>query len=136
MTVNLVKLGDVGEMVADETQDIRGRKVVDIDGLELGEIDELLIDDVGKIRFLQVETGGILGIGETKSLIPVDAIVSISAQEVHIDHTGKTVAAAPTYRPQLVDEKTFYDNTYSHYGYPPFWGPGHRFPTFPPQPHR
>jgi sporulation protein YlmC with PRC-barrel domain len=125
----LVKLDDVGETVADKDDDIRGRKVLDKDGLELGKIDALFIDEKErKIRFLQVETGGFLGIGEEKSLIPIDAITGVSDHEVHIDRTGGTVVAAPKYDPALVAEQSFYENTYSHYGYLPFWGPGYMYP--------
>jgi sporulation protein YlmC with PRC-barrel domain len=128
----LMKLGDLGETVADPNQDIRGRKVIDKDGLELGKIDSLLIDDTErKIRFLQVETGGFLGIGEKASLIPVDAIAAISDNEVRIDQTGSTVTAAPAYDPDLVDEQKVYENIYNHYGYLPFWGDGYQNPAFP-----
>jgi hypothetical protein len=41
----IVKLGDLGEAVADPNQDVRGRKVIDKDGLELGKIDSVLMDD-------------------------------------------------------------------------------------------
>lgn len=128
----LVKLDDVGETVADKDEDIRGRKVIDKDGVELGKIDGLFIDEKErKIRFLQVETGGFLGIGEKKSLIPIDAITGISDREVRIDRTGSTVAAAPEYDPALVAEEGFYENTYHHYGYLPFWGLGYAYPAYP-----
>jgi sporulation protein YlmC with PRC-barrel domain len=128
----LVKLGDVGETVAYQDQDIRGRKVIDKDGEELGKIDALLIDETErKVRFLEVETGGFLGIGEKKSLIPIDAIVGITDHEVRIAQPGSTVATAPAYDPALVDENTVYGNTYSHYGYVPFWGVGYLYPAYP-----
>jgi sporulation protein YlmC with PRC-barrel domain len=135
MTTNnygkLVELNDVGETVADKDEDIRGRHVIDKDGQELGKIDALLIDDKEqKVRFLQVESGGFLGLGERKSLIPIDAIVSIDANEVHIDQTGATVAAAPTYDPELVEPQVFED-IYGHYGILPFWGLGYLYPSYP-----
>jgi sporulation protein YlmC with PRC-barrel domain len=127
----LVKLGDVGQTVADKGSDIRGRQVVDKDGLKLGKIDALLIDDADrKVRFLEVETGGFLSPGERKSLIPIDAIATIDDHEVHIDQNGRTVAAAPTYHPALVDE-TVLGNTYEHYGFLPYWGAGYAYPGFP-----
>ncbi|MHC5796431.1 PRC-barrel domain-containing protein [Lacisediminihabitans sp. FW035] len=135
MTTNdygkLVKLGDVGETVADETADVRGRQVIDKDGRKLGKIDALLVDDKErKVRMLEVETGGFLGLGEQKSLIPVDAIVSIDADEVHIDQTGATVTAAPHYDPVLV-EPEFFEDVYGHYGILPFWGLGYIDSSFP-----
>jgi sporulation protein YlmC with PRC-barrel domain len=113
----LVELDDVGKTVADKDEDIRGRHVIDKDGHTLGKIDALLIDDKErKVRFFQVESGGFLGLGEKKSLIPIDTIVSIDADEVHIDQPGATVAAAPIY---------------GHYGIMPFWGFGYVYPPYP-----
>jgi sporulation protein YlmC with PRC-barrel domain len=113
----LVELDDVGKTVADKDEDIRGRHVIDKDGHTLGKIDALLIDDKErKVRFFQVESGGFLGLGEKKSLIPIDTIVSINADEVHIDQPGATVAAAPIY---------------GHYGIMPFWGFGYVYPPYP-----
>jgi sporulation protein YlmC with PRC-barrel domain len=135
MTTNdygkLVKLDDVGETVADKAEDVRGRQVIDKDGRSLGKIHALLIDDKErKVRMLEVETGGFLGLGEKKSLIPVDAIVSIDAHEVHIDQTGATVAEAPHYDPALVEPK-FFEDIYGHYDILPFWGLGYIDSSFP-----
>jgi sporulation protein YlmC with PRC-barrel domain len=113
----LVELDDVGKTVADKDEDIRGRHVIDKHGHTLGKIDALLIDDKErKVRFFQVESGGFLGLGEKKSLIPIDTIVSIDADEVHIDQPGATVAAAPIY---------------GHYGIMPFSGFGYVYPPYP-----
>ena len=135
MTTNdygkLVELDDIGETVSDKDEDIRGRQIIDKDGHKLGKIDALLIDDKERrVRFLQIESGGFLGLGEKKSLIPIDAIVSIDAHEVHIDQTGATVASAPAYNPALVELKVF-DDVYGHYGVLPFWGFGYVYPQYP-----
>ena len=128
----LVKLDDTGETIAAESQDIRGRKVVDKNGQELGKIDALFVDDTQrKVRFMRVESGGFLGLGERKSLIPIDAITSVTAHEIQIGHTADTVASAPTYDPTLVEEKSRYNDTYRHYGYIPFWGSGYVNPVYP-----
>jgi sporulation protein YlmC with PRC-barrel domain len=118
----LVKLADVGETVVKDDDDIRGRHVVDQNGVRLGTIDALLVDDKErKIRFFEVEIGGFLGIGERKSLIPIDAISAIEKDEVHIDLTRESVAAAPAYDPALGQESVW-GETYRHYGYVPYWG--------------
>lgn len=127
----LVTLDDLGKTVADVSEDIRGRAVIDKDGQEIGKIDALLIDDrARKIRFLRVETGGFLGIGEKKSLIPIDAIASITKDEVHINHSKSQVTDAPPYDPALVQEQSFYESTYASYGYVPFWGIGYMYPAY------
>jgi sporulation protein YlmC with PRC-barrel domain len=128
----LIKLSDSGQTIADSGQDIRGRTVKDKAGNDVGRVDDLLIDDEEhKVRFLRVEHGGILGFGETKSFIPVDAITRITAHEVFIDHSREHVASAPRYEPELVHDLRYYGSIYDHYGYMPFWGMGYTYPNFP-----
>lgn len=101
----LVRLGDTDQTVADRESDIRGRQVVDQNNKPLGKIDALLIDEKEqKIRFLEVASGGFLGLGQAKSFIPVDAITKITDDEVHINQTAERVAAAPAYDPALADQ--------------------------------
>lgn len=124
--VTLRKLSDSGQTVANAAEDIRGRKVKDKDGKDLGTVDDLLIDDQErKVRFLRVEHGGFLGVGETKSFIPVDAITEITGDDVHINHSRDHVAKAPRYDPKLVDDNAYYGSIYGYYGYVPFWGAGY-----------
>jgi len=81
----LRKLQDLDRTVATPAEDIRGRMAKDKDGHDLGTIDGLLVDAVGqKVRFMEVATGGILGLGQTKSLIPVEAITRVTDDEVYI----------------------------------------------------
>ena len=77
------KLRDLGETVSSSDEDIRGRMVKDKDGRDLGTIEGLLVDAAaGKVRFMEVASGGFLGFGERKSLIPVEAITKITDHEV------------------------------------------------------
>lgn len=55
-----------------------------------------------KVRLLEVESGGFLGMGETKVLIPVDAITRITDQDVYINDTREHVAGAPRYVSALI----------------------------------
>jgi sporulation protein YlmC with PRC-barrel domain len=128
----LRKLSDTGQTVAGRDNDIRGREVKDQDGNDLGKIDDLLIDqEENKVRFLVVASGGFLGIGETDSFIPVDAISRITSNEVRLDQRRDHVAAAPVYDPDLVEERDFYQAVYSYYGYAPYWAPGYVYPAYP-----
>src|SRR5664280_3405919 len=115
----LRKLQDLDRTVAIPDEDIRGRMVKDKDGNDLGRIDGLLVDAVGqKVRFMEVATGGILGLGQTKSLIPVEAITRVTNDEVSISHTREHVAGAPAYDPKLVKEdSTYLSSLYPYYGY-------------------
>ena len=93
--------------------------VKDKDGQDLGKIEGLMIDDVEhKVRFIEVATGGFLGLGERKSFIPVEAITRIAADDVHIDSTREHVAGAPPYDPALVTtDASYFFGLYPYYGY-------------------
>ena len=127
----LVRLSDTNLTLADPVEDIRGLKAVDAAGEELGSIDDLFIDEPDRnVRFLEISSGGFLGLGATKFLIPVDAITRIADEVVHINQSRERVAGAPQYDPTLVEEH-YVSNVYSHYGYPPYWGPDYRYPPYP-----
>lgn len=130
-SATLVRLSDTDLTLADRAEDIRGRTALDMAGEELGEIDDLLIDErEQKVRFLEVRSGGFLGLGATKFLLPVDAITRITDDAVSINQSRERVAGAPAYDPTLVDER-YVSDVYSHYGYPPYWGPDYRYPAYP-----
>lgn len=131
-TAVLSKLSDSGQTVSSTDEDIRGRTVKDKDDQDVGKVDDLLIDDQEhKVRLLLVEHGGLFGIGQRKSFIPVDAITAISEEEVHISHSRDRVADAPGYDPDLVTDKTYLSTVYDHYGFAPFWGMGYGYPGYP-----
>ena len=127
----LYTLGDRGQTVDGAAMDVRGRQVKDKNGDGVGKIADLLVDDrENKVRFLLVEHGGFLGFGQTTSLIPVEAVMSITEDDVVVDQSRDRVAAAPGYDPDLVDDRPYQSSIYSHYGYAPFWGGGFGYPGF------
>jgi sporulation protein YlmC with PRC-barrel domain len=135
-TATLVRLSDTELTVADPAADIRDRRVVDRDGEEVGTVDDLLIDDHDKrVRFLEVASGGFLGIGATKFLIPVEAITRISDDTVYVNQARQHIAGAPRYDPDLIHREAgeggYYGDVYQHYGYPPYWSPGYMYPPYP-----
>ncbi|WP_433169173.1 PRC-barrel domain-containing protein [Kribbella sp. CA-247076] len=130
----LVRLKDTDLTVAGSDADVRGRVAVDSNGDELGEVDDLFIDsDEQKVRFLQLGSGGFLGIGEKKVLIPVDAVARVDDDKIVVDQERGRIAAAPAYDPELEElpERDFYEGIYGYYGYPPHWAPGYRYPHYP-----
>lgn len=130
-STTLVKISDTDLTLADPAEDIRGLNALDMAGEELGEVDDLMIDErEQKVRFLQVTSGGFLGLGATKFLLPVEAIARITDDAVYINQSRERVAGAPGYDPTLVDERYVRD-VYSHYGYPPFWGLDDEYPAYP-----
>lgn len=129
-TASIVRLSDTRLKVADRAEDVRGRQVVDSAGEEIGRVHDLLLDErESKVRFLEVASGGFLGLGETKFLIPVDAVTSISAEAVRINQTRLWVAGGPRYDPELVNQD-YYRDVYGYYGYAP-WAPGYVYPRYP-----
>jgi sporulation protein YlmC with PRC-barrel domain len=109
-TSSLHVLGDRGHTVDGSANDVRGREVKDKHGDGIGKVTDLLIDDrENMVRFLLVEHGGFLGFGETKTLIPVEAITKITEHDVCVDQSRERI--------------------YAHYGYGPYWGPGYMYPA-------
>ncbi|WP_116951601.1 PRC-barrel domain-containing protein [Jiangella endophytica] len=126
----LVRMTDSGLAVTAD-DDVRGREVVDRNGDEVGTVDDLVVDpEDEKVRFLQVGSGGFLGLGAQKQLIPVDAVVKID-EKVHIAQDRGHVAGAPAYDPDLVPAREYYEELYGYYGYPPFWAAGYAYPPYP-----
>ena len=123
----LVRLTDANLMLSDPTQDIRNRKVIDQDGSDIGHISGLFVDnDQKKVRMLQVAAGGFLGLGERHFLVPVEAVSSITEDEVRISHTREHVVNSPPYDPTLIDapKREALEPYYGYYGYTPYWGGG------------
>ena len=130
-TATLLRLGETGLTVSFPEEDVRGRTVVDRAGEELGTVDDLLVDDAEKkVRFLQVASGGLLGLGEQKVLIPVDAISRITEDAVQVDQDRERVAGAPPYDPSITRD-TYWEEVYGYYGYGPYWTPGYAYPAYP-----
>ncbi len=136
-----IRLSDTQLTVANPAEDVRGRKVIDSEGEEVGEVDDLLVDDrETKVRFLEVASGGFLGLGATQLLIPVEAISRISEDVVHLNEMRQHIAGAPRYDPDLIHRDAaegefagpnYYEGVYRYYGYPPYWVPGYMYPPYP-----
>jgi CBS domain-containing protein/sporulation protein YlmC with PRC-barrel domain len=127
----LVRLSDTNLTLAEQAEDIRGLKALDSAGEELGTVNDLFIDEQErKVRFLEVASGGFLGLGATKFLLPVEAISRITPDVVHINQSRERVAGAPGYDPTLVEER-YASDVYSHYGYPPYWRDDYHYPPYP-----
>lgn len=118
--------------LSDPRADIRGYKVRDVAGEEIGKVDDLLVDqEEQKVRFLELASGGLLGLGETKFLLPVEAVSRIGDDEVNVNQSRAKVAGAPTYDPELREQEQL-TSMYSYYGYgTPYWGSGYVYPRYP-----
>jgi sporulation protein YlmC with PRC-barrel domain len=133
-TTTLTRLGDSDLTVANEAEDVRGRKVIDRNGDETGSVDGLLIDEhERKVRFLEVGSGGFLGFGKQQVLVPVDAVTRIDDEHVYIDRGREEVASGPGYDPELMPEpdRPYFEGVYGHYGFLPYWAAGYRHTGYP-----
>ena len=64
----LTRLRDTDRTVSNSNEDIRGRMAKDKDGHDLGTIEGLLVDDAErKVRFMEVASGGFLGLRRRRS---------------------------------------------------------------------
>jgi len=123
----LVRLTDADLMLADPSQDIRDRKVIDQHGDDIGHVSGLFVDkDEKKVRILEVAAGGFLGLGERHFLIPVEAVSSVEKDDVRINQTRERVGNSPPYDPKLteVPKRDLFDPYYGYYSYAPYWGGG------------
>ncbi|MFL5759678.1 MAG: PRC-barrel domain-containing protein [Thermomicrobiales bacterium] len=120
-----VKLSHSDFLIEYAEEDVRGRTVLTTDGDRIGSVDDLLIDrEDQKVRFLEVGTGGFLGLGERKSLIPIEVVSQVDEDHVVVDQSREHVAAAPIYNPHVVQTEPYLSDVYEHYGFPPPWVPG------------
>lgn len=132
VTSKLLSVQDAGLTIENPAEDIRGRDVVDAAGEKIGHVNDLLIDDSEhKVRLMEIGHGGILGIGESKVLVPIDAIDHIDEEVVHVNQTRERIAGAPRYDPELVEERDYYGSLYGYYGVGPYWGSGYAYPAYP-----
>ena len=98
--VGLVSLDDSGLVLAHPADDLRGLRVLDPCHHRVGEVDGLIIDEEERrARLLVVASGGILGLGRTERLVPVDAVTRIDA-DVHLEVSHEQVHSA-THDPAL-----------------------------------
>lgn len=131
ITGELLSLKDTELETINPAEDIRNRDVVDPAGDKIGHVSDLLVDgDERKVRLIEVAHGGLLGIGQEKVLIPVDAITRVDAEVVRIDRSRDVVAGAPAYDPEVGLRRDDYTGLYDYYGYAPFWGPGYIYPGY------
>lgn len=132
-TLGLVRLDDTDLTVGNAEDDIRGATVVDSDGAEIGKVRSLFVDaEERRVRLLDVESGGLLGLGAEHRLIPVDAVAEVADGKVTIGRTRAEIARAPGYDPDLreIEPADELNDLYGYYGMTPFWMPGYRYPGF------
>ena len=117
----LVRLSDSGLVLEDRTHDVRGLDVYDEDGDRIGTVEDLYADaEEGKVRFLDVGAGGLLGLGEKRFLVPVEAVGEVREDAVVVDQSRRKVAESPPFDADVVVPQPAYQHElYEYYGYLP-----------------
>lgn len=127
----LVSLSDTNLPIRDTAQDTRGKAVVDRKGEEIGKVKDVFVDEqAGKVRMLEIASGGFLGMGETTFLVPVDGISNIDQDTIQLSQERSKFTDAPKYDPNRVDEK-FVTDTYRFHNASPWWDPNYKDPGYP-----
>jgi sporulation protein YlmC with PRC-barrel domain len=130
----LARLSETDLVLANDNEDVRGRKVVDRQGKEIGTVADLFIDvQERKIRMIQIKAGGFLGLGERHFLLPADAITQVTKTEVRVNATLDRIVGSPAYDPQLIvaPGPEPWGSYNGYYGISPYWGMGYAYPGFP-----
>jgi sporulation protein YlmC with PRC-barrel domain len=125
----LVRLQDDDPALPEPTEDTRGRKVVDGNGVDLGDVAGLVLDDDHRrVRFLEIAFVGPQGIGQTSHLVPVELVTRVDDQTVQISADGAKVAGSPFYAQNPLLDHAYCAAVYGYYDVPPFWWPSHPGP--------
>jgi sporulation protein YlmC with PRC-barrel domain len=136
--VDMATLRDSELVLATPDDDVRGMSVVDANGHRVGEVDDLVVDGQHRrARLLVVTSGGILGLGTTQRLVPVEAVSRVD-DRVHVDmalgNAHRDASRSETDQPADYDpalaEAPPYAEVYGYYGITPFWGMGYITPYF------
>jgi sporulation protein YlmC with PRC-barrel domain len=131
--ISMVTLWESTLELAHADDDVRGMAVFDRYGRRLGEVDDLVVDErERRARLLVISSGGVLGLFESRRLVPVEAIARVDdAVHVDRDHTSLRDLPEDSQRgdppgdePQDVPTSR-YAAIYRYYGIAPFWSENH-----------
>ncbi|CAN5685914.1 hypothetical protein BH23CHL8_BH23CHL8_23150 [soil metagenome] len=124
--VRLALLSDeLATVVASE--DVRGFEIRDAANRRIGSVEDLAVDPAGRVRFLKTGTGGVLGLGRTHRLIPVDIVESVADETVFLKTTSDRVADSPEW--ESLDEPDV-ERVCSFHGCRPPWSDGYVAPDW------
>jgi sporulation protein YlmC with PRC-barrel domain len=92
--------------------------VYDRDGKKIGTVKDLYVDTEDEdVRFLDVGSGGFLGLGVKHVMVPMEAVTDTSGGGVTIEHSRETVEGSPELDTKGVPEDAYLHEVYHYYGY-------------------
>jgi acetyl esterase/lipase len=87
-----------GGIALQRAQALVGTNLVGSGGSDAGEIENLLVDRNGQVRAAVVEWGGFLGIGERRTVVPMEQIeISAEGERARLNLTREQLEALPRY---------------------------------------
>jgi sporulation protein YlmC with PRC-barrel domain len=110
----LIKLGDSGFRLVDRASDVRGLGVFNQNGEQMGKVEDLYIDpEERKVRFLDVAAGGIiLGLGEKRFLIPVEAVIKVYEDGITVGQHPEKVSEPLSLNTKVVSQAAYERDIY------------------------
>ena len=125
-------LGGASEAPDDPNANLRGKDALDRAGERVGQVDGLLIDEEERrVRFLRVASDPLLTGVVRHALVPVEAIVRVEADRVHLDPLRERIASAPPFEADHLYPPKYYAGLLDFYGYGPAVIPGVTVPVEP-----
>ncbi len=119
--------GQYGIPYAATCDDIKGMGVTNDQGQDLGKIEEIMLDArSGRMLYAVLSFGGFLGLGNKLFAVPWEAF-GLGARNdklilnVPKEKLERAEGFDKDHWPRHPDESFLY-NTYSYYGYQPWWG--------------
>jgi len=130
-SVRMTPMGGMEGMAARESPEflsattIKGNKVVNAAGEDLGKIEELMIDlNDGRIAYTVLSFGGFLGLGNKLFAIPWNALsLKLHEHAFVLNVPKETLEKAEGFDKDNwpVTSREWLSNTYTYYGYQPYW---------------
>ena len=121
-----LNLSDIGVLAG---QDVRGHEVRDIDNATVGRVDDLVVEvNSGRVRFLVIGEGGILGIGRSHHLVPVDVVESVANEWVFLSTTAARISGIPD--TGSIEDQRYLAEILEYLGCKPFWSAGYTDPDW------
>ena len=111
------------QMITNEQ--LLGKEVFDKNGEEIGEVEQLVINkDDGKLAHMVIAIGGVMGMGETRYVIPWEKVSVTPENSINLDIDKQTLANAPKVEGLNADElndPNWMQSNYKYFQASPFW---------------
>ncbi len=114
-----------GIIVNDSLGDVRGRRIVTMDGEPIGVVDDMLVDTRQmSTQLLEIDTDTLDGPGRGKALVPVQVIARVDDDHIFLGCALETVVTEPTYNPHVVPSELYLCEILEHFDVPMPLAPG------------